>query len=71
MVAMNIPSITVTQVAKKVGRSTGRIRQICLEHDIGVLIGGRVRVFTPKEAKEIEKIISNDRRKNSDNSVDE
>lgn len=68
---MEIPSITVTQVANKLGRTTSRIRQICIEHDIGVLVGGRVRVFTPKQVKEIEKIILNDRRKKMESSVDE
>lgn len=68
---MKIPSITVTQVARKCNRTPGRIRQICNQNDIGTLVGGRVRVLTDKEVEKILKILSADGRKKVESTVDE
>ncbi len=50
--------ITVTQAAECTGKTSGRIRQICREHEIGMLIAGRLRLLSKADLKRIEKIIS-------------
>ncbi len=50
--------ITVTQAAARCGKTTGRIRQICREHEIGTLIAGRLRLLSNADLKRLEKIIS-------------
>lgn len=44
---------TVTEVAKLLGITTGRVRQICREKEIGQIIG-KTRILTDKDIKEIE-----------------
>jgi hypothetical protein len=50
-------ALTVTEVAARFGRDSSRIRQICIEHDIGVLIAGRLRVLTEKDAEKIGRLL--------------
>ncbi len=71
MKLMDIPSITVTDVARRLNRTTGRIRQICIQHGIGTLVGGRVRVFTPREVDKIALIVFHDKRKKDGIQVDD
>lgn len=56
MATMNVP-FTVASVAKRLGKTTGRIRQICREHDIGTLIGDRFRILEKRDVSRIEKIL--------------
>jgi hypothetical protein len=51
---------SVQQVAEQLGVTDGRIRQICREHEIGVLLG-RDRVLTPDDVRKIKNLP--DRRK--------
>ena len=48
---------TSTVVAKMVGKTPGRIRQICREYAIGTLILGRLRILSKRDVKQIEEII--------------
>ncbi len=48
---------TVNYAAARFERTTGRIRQICIAHDIGTLIEGRVRLLTASDVEEIGRII--------------
>lgn len=43
---------TVTEVARSLGLTTGRIRQICNEHGIGEIYGS-TRLFSEKEVKQL------------------
>lgn len=56
-------AITVTEVAERFGRNPSRIRQLCIEHDIGVLIAGRLRVLTERDVDKIGQMLLNFRRK--------
>lgn len=49
---------TVNDAADRFGRSTARIRQICIQHEIGETIGNRLRILTEAELERIGKIIS-------------
>lgn len=51
------PKFTVNHAAQLFGRTTARIRQICIEHEIGELIQGRVRLLTAADVEEIGRII--------------
>ena len=50
-------AITVTEAATRFGRNPSRIRQICIEHKIGVLIADRLRVLTERDVQRIGKIL--------------
>lgn len=54
------PFFSVQQVAKQLGLTDGRIRQICREYEIGVLLG-RDRVLTEADVNRIKNLP--DRRK--------
>lgn len=51
------PKFTVTDAANRFRRSTARICQICLDNEIGKVIGGRVRILSTQDVKRIGKII--------------
>jgi hypothetical protein len=61
--------ITVSDVAEMTGKTSGRIRQIAIEHEIGTCYHNRLRLFTKAEAAKIAKIIAGNgrSRKNSEN----
>lgn len=46
---------TVSEVAEIMGISPSRIRQICIEHDIGTVLG-KTRVFTKSELKRLQDV---------------
>ena len=50
-------TFTVQDAAKQFCRTTARIRQICIQHDIGKLIEGRIRILTSGDVRKIGKII--------------
>lgn len=54
------PFFSVQQVAEQLGLTDGRIRQICREYEIGVLLG-RDRVLTVEDVNKIKNLP--DRRK--------
>ena len=54
------PFFSVQQVAEQLGLTDGRIRQICREYEIGVLLG-RDRVLTAEDVNKIKNLP--DRRK--------
>lgn len=48
---------TVNDAAKRFERSTARIRQICIEHEIGELIENRIRLLSATDVRKIGQII--------------
>lgn len=50
-------TFTVTDAAERFNRTTARIRQICIEHEIGKLIEERIRLLTARDMEKIGKII--------------
>jgi hypothetical protein len=48
---------TVGHAARRFKRTTARIRQICIEHEIGELIADRVRLLSAYDMQEIGRII--------------
>ncbi len=48
---------TVRDAAEQFGRTTARIRQICIKHEIGTLIEGRVRILKAKDIRKIGRFI--------------
>lgn len=56
MANMNSP-FTVSSVAERFGKTTGRIRQICRKYDIGTLVAGRFRILEKRDVDRIEKIL--------------
>ena len=56
-------AITVTEVARRFGRDSSRIRQLCIEHNIGVLIADRLRVLTKGDVEKIRKLLEDFGRK--------
>lgn len=49
---------TVADIAKIHKKTTGRIRQIALEYEIGTCYGNRIRLFSKPDADKIAAIIS-------------
>lgn len=49
---------TVTQAAQKVGVSSTRIRQICIEHDIGQKVSDHIRILSDEDVEQLIKIRS-------------
>ena len=62
-------TFTVQDAADRVGKTPGRIRQICREHAIGECIENRVRVLSQSDVDRIADIIS-ERGKNFRKGVD-
>jgi hypothetical protein len=60
MIMTTQPFFSVQQVAEQLGLTDGRIRQICREYEIGVLLG-RDRVLTVEDVNKIKNLP--DRRK--------
>jgi hypothetical protein len=60
MIMTSQPFFSVQQVAEQLGLTDGRIRQICREYEIGVLLG-RDRVLTAEDVNKIKNLP--DRRK--------
>lgn len=56
-------AITVTEVAMRFRRNPSRIRQLCIAHNIGVLIAGKLRLLTEKDVDRIGKMLLDFRRK--------
>lgn len=54
---------TVSQIAKDVSRTPCRIRQICRDHDLGVMLEGGTRVLDQGEYNRILDILATDRRR--------
>lgn len=50
--------VTVTEAARRTRKTVSRIRQICRQHDIGILITCRLRLLSNADLRKIEKIIS-------------
>jgi hypothetical protein len=59
---------TVKDAAARFNRTTGRIRKICIDHDIGESIEGRIRFLTERDMDRIERAIDKDWRKKSSES---
>ena len=55
---MKTDEFTVNQAAEKFGRTTGRIRQICLKHNLGTCHRKRIRLLTATDMGKIQAIIS-------------
>lgn len=53
MMATAKQQLTVNDVADRFGKNPSRIRQLCIEHGIGKLIAGRVRLLTEADAKKL------------------
>jgi 5'-deoxynucleotidase YfbR-like HD superfamily hydrolase len=49
---------TVNEAAAKYRRTTARIRQICLQHDIGESVQDRIRILSPADFARIGQIIA-------------
>lgn len=56
---------TVNDAAGRYSRTTARIRQICIEHGIGTLIEGRIRLLSIDDLRLIGKIIAETGRQKS------
>lgn len=56
---------TVSDAADRFDRTTARIRQICIEYEIGTLIEGRIRILTPADVRKIGEILAECGRKKS------
>ncbi len=50
-------NITVKDAAERFNRTTARIRQICIEHEIGDVIENRIRILSRADLREIGRII--------------
>jgi hypothetical protein len=50
-------TLTVNDAAERFGKTTARIRQICIEHNIGELIENRIRLLSEADMRKIGKII--------------
>lgn len=48
----------VSEVAKELGRTPGRIRQLCGEYRLGQLLNNRLRVLTPGEIDRLREIVA-------------
>lgn len=48
---------TVTDAAEMFNRTTARIRQICITHDIGKNILGKIRILNRRDIAKIRRII--------------
>lgn len=46
---------TVKEAAEELGVTAARVRQICIEHDIGKVIG-RDRLFTPEDMERLQSV---------------
>jgi hypothetical protein len=63
-------TFTVNDAADRFARTTGRIRQICIEHEIGNLIENRIRLLSAADVRKIGRIIETEGyRKNSEKKV--
>ena len=47
--------LSVTAVAKRLGMSARRVREICQEHTIGSTLGGRTRLLTEADVGRIQR----------------
>ncbi len=47
---------TVSDAAERFGKSSGRIRQLCLQHAIGKLVAGKIRLLSDYDLKKLGKI---------------
>lgn len=59
----NRRTYTVKEAASMFDRVPSRIRQICLEHDIGTSVEGRIRILSPADLEKIRKVIEETGRK--------
>lgn len=50
-------TFTVNDAAERFERTTARIRQICIEQKIGVLVGERIRILSPADMRKLGKFI--------------
>jgi hypothetical protein len=46
---------TVTAVARQLGLSTRRVREICQEHGIGLMAGSRLRILAEADIAKVAK----------------
>jgi hypothetical protein len=61
MIAMIQPSQrtdwTTAEVAAAIGRTDGRVRQLCIQHKIGRLISSKLRLLTDDDVAHIRTLI--------------
>ncbi len=50
---LNEKKFGVTEIARRLNRTSGRIRQICIAEKIGVCYGGRYRMLSENDVKRI------------------
>lgn len=50
-------NLTVKDAARRFNRTTARIRQICIAHEIGEVIENRIRLLSRDNMREIGRII--------------
>ena len=55
--AIEKDEFTVNEAAERFGRTTARIRQICIKHGIGRCMGGRIRILKSRDLDRIGRII--------------
>ncbi len=67
---MDSKSIFVTDAARELRVTSGRIRQLCIEHDIGKMLHPRLRMLSPRDIQSLRKILDSQHggrpRKNSE-----
>jgi hypothetical protein len=50
----------VTEVARRLNRTTGRIRQLCLAHNIGICYGDRYRELSEADVRQLASLLRPD-----------
>lgn len=70
MKLMDRNSTCVADAAKQLRVTSGRIRQLCIEHNIGEMIHPRLRMLSPRDLQSLRKILDSQHggrpRKNSE-----
>ncbi len=55
-------TISVQEAARITGKTTGRIRQICIALELGEMFHSRLRLLSKRELKQIEKYLADNGR---------
>lgn len=57
MATIEVPknTFTVADAAQRFGKDESHIRRVCIDHDLGTVMFGRIRLLKPADIRRLEK----------------
>ena len=58
-----INAITVTEAAERLGVHPRKLQRVCQRHGVGKMVSRTMRLLTPRDIRQLPKLVAIDRRK--------